>query len=198
MLTINATDLPRFMSCNGSRLMGGAMPPITNSNETRDEGIAAHYMAATVFRNEFALSELIDRKAPNGSFMTNEMAEYVEAYLNIRSQTRVGTSPFIELDADASHEFSPIWAVKGKLDYVEIDEHCDIHIIDFRYGWRIVEPERNWTLISHAISFVANYRVHPHTIIHLSIFQPRPYHPAGPFRTWKSYAWHRCSFCNRN
>jgi hypothetical protein len=183
MITMDANELPRFMVCNGSRKLSVDERHLEQlNNKPRDEGIAAHYMASKCFRCEYTLDELVDRKAPNGVYMTSEMAEHVRQFLDLRN---VAAPPFRDIEVNTSHDFSPIWAITGKADLCEIDARCDIHIIDFRYGWRIVEPERNWTLISHAIGFVKNHSVHPHTVIHLSIFQPRPNHPLGPLRTWK-------------
>lgn len=184
MFEISADDLPRFMVCNASKDMAASVPKTeTDISSARDEGIAAHYMAATVFRGEKQLDELIDRKAPNGVYMTAEMSEHVNSFLTKRTK---GQSYLLQVDYHTHYSFEPFWVVTGQCDMLEYDEHCDVHITDFRYGWRIVEPEQNWTLVSHALAFLKQYRekIHPHAIFHLSIFQPRPYHPAGTFRTW--------------
>jgi hypothetical protein len=70
------------MACNGSRLLAASVPPMEKDNTVRDEGIAAHHMAVTAFNNLFAIEEMVGRKAPNGVYMTEEMAEHVQDYLD--------------------------------------------------------------------------------------------------------------------
>lgn len=177
MLTINAGDLPRFMACNGSRLMAASEPSSVGDTSQRDEGIAAHHMAAAVFNGHQTLDELIDRKAPNGVFMTSEMAQHVNDYLAICDAI------YGKMEVDTSHDFSPHWVVNGRTDYVAYDQNIGhLSIDDFKYGWRIVEPENNWTLVSHAIGFIKQSGYAPPASISLGIFQPRPHHPDGPSR----------------
>ena len=54
---------------------------------------------------------------------------------------------------------------------------------DFKYGWGLISPERNWTLISHAIGWCVKNNTAPDRIV-LRIHQPRPYHPDGTLREW--------------
>ena len=178
MLTINAGDLPRFMACNGSRLMPEEIPASASDTSQRDEGTAAHYMAATVFNGHHTLDELIDRKAPNGVFMTSEMAQHVNDYLALASDD----ATFKQMEVETSHDNIPNWVVNGRADLAIFTRAHDLHIVDFKYGWRIVEPERNWTLISHAIGVCKQSQYAPPSSIVLGIFQPRPHHPDGPFR----------------
>lgn len=180
MLKINADDLPRFMACNGSRLMAGEIPPSTDTSQ-RDEGAAAHNMAVTVFNGHHSLDELIDHKASNGVFMTSEMAQHVNDYL----QQTIGDATFKQMEMETSHDNQANgWVVNGRADFIALSTNGVLRIVDFKYGWRLVEPENNWTLISHAIGF---FRQSKWTIseIELQIFQPRPYHPDGALRTWR-------------
>lgn len=181
MLSIKADELPRFMTCNASRLMSALVPP-QDDFTARDEGTAAHHMATQVFNGHHTLEELIDRKAPNGVYMTSEMAQHVATYLTAIS----GTYSFAGMEIDTSHDRSPHWVVNGRCDWIgESRLSGDLNITDFKYGWRIVEPERNWTLISHAIGRLSQSgAVWNVQRINFNIYQPRPHHPDGPLRTW--------------
>lgn len=181
MLRLNATDLPRFMVCNGSRLMGGAIPPSDEQDDTpQREGTAAHYMATAVFTGQSTLEELVDRKAPSGIYMTGDMAEHVEKYLAaIADHNRLAGG----MEIDTTHNYSDVWLIPGRADYVSYSPDHVLRVLDFKYGWRIVEPEMNWTLISHAIAFISTQPNTPNRI-DFQIFQPRPYHPEGALRTW--------------
>lgn len=180
MLTISADNLNRFVRCNGSRLL--ATPVVESApNPARDEGIAAHWAACEVFNNRFTLTELIDRKAPNGVYISAEIAAHVSDYLHTIVDRETSFSG-VEIDTS----FSGInWSVNGRADHLSLSKDGDtLHIDDFKYGWRIVEPEQNWTLLAHAIGWiVANNARVKHVV--LTIHQPRPHHPEGKSRSWR-------------
>lgn len=174
MLSLTATELPRFMACNGFTKLNG-IEPFNPSTELIDEGNAAHWLCEQVFRGANP-DELIGKKAFNGIFITSEMVEYCRPYIDFI------TDGYCMVEKDTYHHNGDIWEVRGRADCIkQIDEHT-IVIADLKYGWRIVEPEMNWTLINHAISN-RMYGVKPWKII-FRIFQPRPYHPEGPIRDW--------------
>lgn len=171
MLKITATDLHRFMNCNGSRLTGTVLPVNPDTTVT-DEGNAAHWFIEQVFRKNFSAEELIDRKAPNGVYITPEMSEHCEDFL--QHAIRGG---FIEIDT--SYMVGPI-TVSGRADHI-VFENGTLIVSDFKYGWKIVEPQNNWTLISHACGFLfANPEImRMVTQVVLRIYQPRAFHYSG-------------------
>lgn len=181
MLAITATNLPRFMICNGSRLMGACPTPINTDMTVRDEGVAAHWVAEQVHSGKFTAVELIDRKAPNGVYVTVEMVDYLEEYLHAI------TTPYCETycEIDTSFGDNNSWRINGRADniiYNSVDN--TLYVNDFKYGWGIVEPANNWTLMAHAVGFVLN---NPNTYVEricFTVFQPRPYHSGGSVRTW--------------
>lgn len=178
MFKIIADALPRFMTCNGSRLLAASVPPAPNDTAARDEGIAAHYMVSAALRGT-SIIELIDRKAPNGVFMTAEMQEHAAEYMGCMKED----AGFFGVEVDTSHDYSPHWVIDGRADYIGMRTQTELHIVDYKYGYRIVEPIKNWTLISHAIGHLARNQLTVETI-RFSIFQPRPYHPDGHMRSW--------------
>jgi len=181
MLTINADDLNRFMRCNGSRLMATSPVAMSADTSARDEGTAAHYMAVATFTNQFKINELVDRKAPNGVYMSSEMAEFVSEYLHAIVNRYV---MFAEMEVDTS--FSGLsFAVNGRADHISVSsDGSTLCVDDFKYGWGIVEPELNWTLISHAVGFCSLRGIRPTEFV-FTIHQPRPYHPDGKVREWR-------------
>lgn len=179
MLTINADDLNRFMRCNGSRFMATSPVAMNADTSARDEGTAAHYMAVATFTNQFKINELVDRKAPNGVYMSSEMAEFVSEYLHaiVDRQTT-----FAEMEVDTSFT-GPEFIVNGRADHICI-VGSTLYIDDFKYGWRTIEPEMNWTLIAHTAGFCGSRGIRPTEFV-FSIHQPRPYHPDGKIREWR-------------
>lgn len=177
MLSLTATQLPRFMACNGSRLMGG-IPAFDPDDSVTQEGNAAHWLIEQVFTGAFSAEELIDRKAPNGVYITADMVEYVEGYL------RDIADPAGNIEVDTSY-CDEGWEIRGRADYTRF-KTTSLSVYDFKYGWKIVEPEMNWTLISHAIGWVSRNGDAAQNITHIifKIYQPRPFHPDGSVREW--------------
>lgn len=185
-IEIDAKDLSRVMACNGSVFMPAA-PKFEEEipNSYRAEGVAAQFMAKAVFDGQHSDSfELIDRKAPNGVYMNYEMAENVNKFLE--ALPSVDTPPQMEV---ATNNWIAAVSVKGRANYIGHSySGSTLYVIDFRYGWGIVEPQDNWTLIFHAISWIISNQAQPQRIV-LAVFQPRPYHADGAYRDWPlSYA----------
>lgn len=186
------------MACNGSRLLTGVEPVRDAVNTTRDEGTAVHWAAVAVCKGEYSdIFELVDRKAPNGTYITLEMAEHVQEYIDTLHSR--GTSVWsAEMECDTSHD-GPGYVIAGRADFIrlitpDISVPGVLHVDDFKYGWRIVEPEMNWTLISHAIGWCLGAALNktlppvPAEIV-FTIHQPRPFHREGKTRQWRiSYA----------
>lgn len=180
MIITDATNLPRLMNCNGSRLML-ADPVFTERDDTiRNEGNAAHWLASVVFNKKHTVEELIDRKAPNGVYITPDMAEHVSDYLHA-----IGPGGEMEWSYQIN---KPTWQINGRADHIkyvgELDGSTTLHVPDFKYGYSVIEPFKNWTLLSHAIGFCAANNVVPSKVV-LTIHQPRAPHYAGKVREWE-------------
>lgn len=168
-LVTTATELPRLMKCIGSRLMPAALP-IEKRTEAMDEGNAADWLAETWFAG---LAADVGNKAPNGWVITEDMAEHVKTYLSaldcgeVQVETTFGTEQ---------------WEVRGRADHISYRDRILV-IDDLKYGWRIVEPDYNFTLIAHAIGWCIKNNTIPNVIV-FRIIQPRAYHEKGPVRDW--------------
>jgi hypothetical protein len=177
MIVMTATELARFMACNGSRLLPG-VPAFEKDDTQRLEGDAVHWFVEQVWRGHSSAEELVGSKAPNGVRITEEMATYSERYLNdIRGKGYI--------EVDTSHGTAN-YQINGRADHAMVELNTLI-VSDFKYGWKIVEPKMNWTLISHAVAFLGAYG---HTFseaitkVAFRIYQPRPFHAEGQVREW--------------
>lgn len=152
-------------------------PPSTRLNSTFALNNAARWLVAEVGKgNHDSVFELVDRKAPNGVYITREMADYVEDFTEVNVASN---------DVSITHEYC---GISGTIDRAWMHQGA-LYIDRLEYGWGIVEPENNWTLIFHAIAYCVSHKIQPQTI-HLSIFQPRPHHHAGKHRTWTIASYH--------
>lgn len=145
----------------------------------REEGNAVHWLASAVFNKEFdQASDMVDRKAPNGVFITPDMADHVTDYLSVTDRSP-NSIRFIE--HETSHSGTN-YRVNGRADQVS-HNGVNVFVDDFKYGYTIVEPEMNWPLISHAIGFCSTLPFQPEEII-FTIIQPRASHIDGSVRQW--------------
>ena len=174
MLSTTATELPRLMKCIGSRLIPASLPPDTDTAK-REEGDAAHWLAREWFDGRITDPQPGVR-APNDHSITATMIDHVASYLEVLDAGA--------MEVDTSHSVEGSWEIRGRADHIRYDELTGTLVIDeFKYGWRIVEPFGNWTLISHAIGWSLRNSVRPLTV-RLRVFQPRPVHRDGPMREW--------------
>lgn len=175
MLQVTATDLPRLMNCNGSRLMGEPEAISQSDDTVRNEGKTADWIAQQVHSGKFEPEELIDRKSPAGLYVTHEMIEYLDDYFCL-----VRNGGHMEYEGEIPGDN---YKVKCRMDHVIVNG-TTLYISDLKYGWRIVEPEMNWTLIAYAISWLRQNRNVEITDIILTIYQPRVHHHKGRVRSW--------------
>lgn len=179
MFEIDASHLSRFVMCNGSRLLPRNLniPEGVTDNTVRDEGIAAHYLAHVVYTNKFTIEELVDRKAPNGVYIGIEMSEYVNEYLSHLNHAG-------DIEFDTTRAFDN-FRVNGRADHISYNAaNRTLRVTDLKYGWSIVDPEMNYTLIWHAYSYMLNLPNDAVQLVEIAIYQPRPNHPDGRLRIW--------------
>lgn len=176
MLTLTADELPRFMACNGSRAIT-QVPVFDPDNTMRNEGDAAHWLIEQVFNKHFGTDELVDRPAFNGVYITEEMIEATAPCLEgIRGKGAV--------EVITSYSDGQNYEVRGRADWLAL-ENTTLMVDDFKYGWSIIEPDNNWTLLSHALGWLFANPALAATVTHvtLRIWQPRPHHPLGKVRS---------------
>lgn len=172
MIITDATRLPRLMQCLGSHYMPVPVVAADDDTTDRDEGNAAHFMAQVAFGGT-PLDDLIGQRAYNGIIMDAEMASHVRRYLESLDCGAMEVATTITTDR---------WIINARADHIVFrDGHLTVD--DFKYGYRLVMPDMNWTLIAHAVGYCIENNVQPHTIT-LRIHQPRRYHPDGPLREW--------------
>lgn len=152
--------------------MPRSLPANVSDPTDREEGNAAHWAAQQLFNGV----DLVEGQfAPNGYAVTGEMLDHVQTYLSaldcgeMEAETSFGTDHY-RVNARCDHR-----KYRADMRHLFID--------DFKYGWRIVPVENNWTLIAHAIGTV-QFLPEPPLLITFGIHQPRPHHPDGKHRTW--------------
>lgn len=186
-LNIEANHLHRIMGgCDGSlKLTNGRSGP-PPSDATR-EGLAAHAAFRRIVDGHDKPNDLIGHTvmidADQSTFViTREIIDNIMSAVdhvkarggNILTETKTDWSPL----ADRGR-------INGRADLIACDNIGGVlYVDDLKYGFRLVDVERNWALISHAIGFITGSQSKHFNKIVFTIFQPRPYHPDGNIRTW--------------
>lgn len=172
-VTLNFYNSARWTRCAASAVPAPAVPgdPEPQSDAQR-EGIAAAWVADIVLRGDATTAEDAQGEtAPNGWIITEDMVHHVQGYID-HVQSHGGTP---------RSETALRWnGVYGRPDAHVSDTGNVLHIDDLKYGYKIIEPEGNTQLLLAACALVQPH----HTEFNLTIYQPRPYHPAGPCRIW--------------
>jgi uncharacterized protein DUF2800 len=182
-MTQAPSKAPLWSACAlaGSLLAGhGETSPHAEKGESdsRREGKTATWLAARLLRGHIATTDAVGQTAPNGWVITDDMMTNAMAFCDyVRGHGGAlyhATTPVV-LGGGAiqGHVDDTIAVVAGHMGDT-------LHVFDLRYGWRIVEPERDPTLMCYGLG-LANAAT---ARIHLHVYQPRPYHPDGPARVW--------------
>lgn len=178
-LVTTATNLPRLMKCIGSRLMPASLPE-DHDAEAKSEGNAAHWLAQQLFNGA---DVPVGTKAYNGYVVTDDMLDHVRTYLGALDAGEMEVETTFGATPDSTTQGIG-WEVRARADHIKYRDGV-LTIDDFKYGWRIVSPVENWTLLAHAMGWVQRNAVPVDNLrIVLRIHQPRPYHQDGPTREW--------------
>lgn len=180
MIDIDASQLPRIMQCGASASMPVSPVGMEAPTDDRAQGIAAHWLAMERLTGKLAdVNEMIDRKAPNGFYISPEMAEHVETY--VQTVLRTDGQKFIETPMTLAGNGVNIRCRPDAITYHKLGQ---VVIDEFKYGWSIVEPT-NWTMFAYAMAFCSTRTFYENIMFTFRIHQPRPYHPNGPVRTFR-------------
>lgn len=178
-VTLRPSGAPVWVNCPGAPELWVSVPD--DESDIAREGIAAHWLGEQQLSGHTYMDmvELVDQQAPNGVFITGEMCEGVQIYVDL--VTRELIAPVIEQTLESNiPRVSP-----GTPDAYGVDSKNNnvFKIVDLKYGWRVVEPFENWQLITYAHQ-ICTKETPPHLMFELIIVQPRASHPEGPVRRW--------------
>lgn len=183
-IQLYASALNRVVNCNGSVAMQpkSELPPEVEQTDDQRDGDAAHFIAMDVLRDVISdPAEYVERKMPNGVYATAEMAEAVTPFVE-HVKSRGDVVRFIERTSD--FDISPSVRILARPDVVTWGNGV-LTIDDFKYGWRLVEPRDNWTLVAYVMSAMIMIDGEVPTLIRRIIHQPRPHHEDGKTRIYE-------------
>ena len=167
---LGASAASRWMVCPGSVALTLDMP--NTSSDAAREGTIAHELAETCLRDG------VDANTVDG--ISEEMAMYVQQYVDYVRQTAGKNRIFVEQELDLS---MIIPEGMGTADAVVIAGD-ELHIIDLKYGLNPVDAEENLQLQIYAIGALTKLQEKGIHIdhVHCHIHQPR----AGGAKHWQT------------
>lgn len=141
------------------------------TDDARREGIAAHWGVELLLRGEVEHArELVGLEHANGWVIDETMAFHISDYVEyVRA-----FGPYITVEQTVTL----FGLIRGRIDTVSSSNA--IRIFDFKYGWRVVEADHNFTMLCYALAVWDGV-----SQVELHIYQPRPHHPDGPARVWR-------------
>lgn len=167
----------RRMACPGSRRMEAIYP--RESSDASNEGTLAHEEAARLLKLEFPGNGVI-------AVINKPEDEFIRRYTDF-----VGDC-FIKAMFDVNDKLIGKLNIEERVDISSIHPDCwgtpdawfrterNLHIFDFKYGFKAVEVYQNYQLLEYAAGIVTDEK-----FIHFHIVQPRAVHKDGAIRTWR-------------
>ena len=171
-MEIRCSGLARPMVCAGYAFLD---LPKSGTNNAAEEGTAAGE-----YLERLLLNRPVGAVAANGYYFDDDMKFYATPiYEDMKD--RAASEILCEQRIDWQTK-SGIW-IRGQYDAAFVDHHGRLCIEDLKYGWGIVEVEKNWQLLGYAIGECIR-RGQGFTEISFKIHQPRPHHEDGASREW--------------
>lgn len=193
------SSAPMWVPCPGSVVMQEQYPE-QGHNEAAEVGDAAHHVASVVIQDfidygrhghTFKRSDFLDKPAPNGVLITDEMLDAVEVYV----RDVIATSNRFPGDASVMLEYRVHMPMIHPENWGTLDSSISwqdraggtLVLSDFKYGYVIVEVWENWQLLDYCAGLLSDLyqRNYPMPeFIEFRIAQPRAHHRDGPVRVW--------------
>lgn len=185
------SEMGTLVFCTGSHFLAGRAERRPMSQDAK-YGIAAHALSAGVLKGfsetgSFTrLDEWLGVIGEHGVLVDRAMLEHVGTYvddvvLSVQASGGVANSrlfPEAPIGISAGGQL-----LQGYVDALLFHgDGVTVTIWDLKTGYNLVNPERNWQLLTYALGvFQAYPNIHT---IHLKISQEGPHHPDGPVRAW--------------
>lgn len=195
---IKPSSASRWSKCPGSVCLSELYPE--KSGESAEEGTAAHWFAEQWLTGKPAVR---GAKAPNGVIVDGEMVDAARVYCDA-AVTEWRKTPGVSMAIEQPLPIPVIHPTEcsGKIDcWWFVPENRILHVWDFKYGFKVVDPAGNDQMICYAAGLLDRVGVNgltdQQTTVVIHIVQPRAHHPLGPHRTWTVRASDLRGYINR-
>jgi hypothetical protein len=166
----------RWVNCRAS--VGFTAGMRNKSTPAADEGTAAHMIADTCLNkgwdvaDHYHVDNAIQVRKGVEIRVTEEMIEGVQVYLDHVREVFDQCDEFaIEARLDMSHLHPEFFGTGDALGFDESTE--TLHVMDFKFGRKAVDPVENWQAVSYAIGAMRKYEGRRISKVLVHIIQPR-------------------------
>lgn len=199
MARLRPSSAHRWVPCPGSVTLCEKYPETGDPGAPALEGTAAHWVASEVLKSYESVAhntglsctwDFVDKQAPNGIIITEEMVRAVQVYVKDVLTLVQDAGSLSSLRVEAPVDIPSVHSENaGTLDtaaYTLDMRDNTLTVWDFKYGWGIIEPRSNWQLLDYATGLLNELdpEWQPRHI-ELRVVQPRLYHPMGSVRSWR-------------
>lgn len=171
-LSLRSSQLSRFMSCSGVV----DLPYEPTQSKASEEGTAWHWVIELILTGKKVEVNMV---APNGVTVDDDMLYYANKVTQELQDKKVFSEYPITYRPNPNFNCE----ITGTVDSWW-EEGDTLYINDFKYGFNLVEVEKNWQLMSYAFGVLTS---HPEPqkfkSIVMCIMQPRPHHEDGWYRS---------------
>lgn len=184
---LSPSRFPHLVACPGSWKLERHFPNVDSVYSI--EGKLAHDYAAFLLNSRKTFMEV---KPINILSLTEEMIDAAHVYENhiLEIADNVLDKVHVEERIDIPYLHKDCFGTPDAWYYDEAKNN--LHVWDFKYGFKAVEVEGNWQLIGYAAGIVSSpvektsikFDSLQKLIIVLHIVQPRSYHKDGIIRSW--------------
>jgi len=157
--------------------------PDQSDGESARDGNTAHSLAKGALEYGFTDVRLYHESGLfTGGSVDDDMLSAVQMYIDavMTGHGRMASKLRVEERVDCSAIHRDCWGTPDAWYYDSRED--SYHVYDLKYGWGLVDVTRNWQLMLYAIGLLSSSSAGGS--VHLTIVQPRPWHPDGPVRTW--------------
>lgn len=167
---VTASNLERLMLCAGSLRFEDVIK-LPQSDDAKDGDLFEELLISMYYGKP-------QERSKSGEIFTKEMHIHANRMLP-------------HIPANSVSQFVCNWVTQhtgvqmsNRLDFYSIDEATNtLYITDVKFGYGIVEVEKNWQMIDYGIGVVINLKRAFSKIV-FRIIQPRSHHEDGPVRDW--------------
>ena len=180
-----AWDADRWTRCPAAARRPRGGWPARERSDLAKECQAAIAAARSLVRVEVsAAEELVDRVAPGGWVMTPDLVHHAHAFASVVTGYGLRSGHFWDIEnASTLEDWGGVGGISG---FAAVDERGLLHVFRLDYGYQLADIETDLQLA--LLGIVMTDKMDPevrHDLaagVHMHVYQPRPYHPLGPWR----------------
>lgn len=193
---IQPSGMDRTVRCVGNVQAQQFYPD--ESNQDSLDGEASHWVGSEILQSykdpdtpvKLPDFDFLDKPAPNGTIITEEMIDgaeiYVDDVLQVVQADGLTQAMCVEerIDNDIIHPLN--WGTPDMMIFNQAA--LRLYGWDYKFGRGIHEPKEHWQVMNYMVMKLEQLRVQgidtDFITVEIRIVQPRAYHPDGVIRTW--------------